>query len=576
MMSVTAIIGVAPGDELGPEMQSFVLREIPVIDGNWTGTEWDDAVEYEVANGVNVTYVRMKHDDSSLYLLLDSPWDTTRARWFESETTWVAFDTIHNHGLSPQTDDRLFDTEYSSTPECHGHSNAWRGNGTQWLQKFEEHIIAGYLAESNSGWHHQMSSSPHSSTPHRIEELRIPLTYVGEVGQSSGFYLMIIDDKTDPDGSGPAHGTYVEWPGPPLCHGDPSAWPIDSQSFPYKDPCPYPEVWGHIINLPPLPPSASFTYLPPRPYINGIVTFDASGSSDADGDIIDYVWDFGDSTSDTGMVVTHSYVSEGTCTVTLNVTDDRGFWDSTSKVLTVSATLPEPYAPTADFTYTPASPVVGNNVTFDGKASLPGWNGSYTMNIVDYTWNFGDNLVTTVPVPEIKHVYEASGSYSVNLTVTDEQGWSNSTSKILTVSKASSQILLWVDPSAIESGTPTSITIAVFSNGQPKVGVAVVIECRKAGTDEWFTIGQSVTNSTGACSMDWTPAEPGIFEIRGYWNGDVAADGTESNLKTMTIEEAPSPNTAMPTWQIALIIIALTVVLVAFGAYFYKTRKTRT
>ena len=67
-------------------------------------------------------------------------------------------------------------------------------------------------------------------------------------------------------------------------------------------------------------------------------TFDASGSSDSDGTIVDYAWDFGDGALGSGESTTHSYSQPGTYTVTLTVTDDDGATDSTSD--TANATDP--------------------------------------------------------------------------------------------------------------------------------------------------------------------------------------------------------------------------------------------
>jgi hypothetical protein len=54
------------------------------------------------------------------------------------------------------------------------------------------------------------------------------------------------------------------------------------------------------------------------------VRFDASRSSDPDGSIVSYVWDFGDTNSDTGASVSHTYDSAGEYVVTLTITDDGG------------------------------------------------------------------------------------------------------------------------------------------------------------------------------------------------------------------------------------------------------------
>ncbi|MBW3581534.1 MAG: S8 family serine peptidase [Euryarchaeota archaeon] len=81
------------------------------------------------------------------------------------------------------------------------------------------------------------------------------------------------------------------------------------------------------------PPTASFTA-----GCNDLAcSFDGSGSTDTDGTISSYAWDFGDGTTGSGATVSHTYAAGGTYTVTLTVTDDGGATDSDSKSVTVSS-----------------------------------------------------------------------------------------------------------------------------------------------------------------------------------------------------------------------------------------------
>jgi len=76
-----------------------------------------------------------------------------------------------------------------------------------------------------------------------------------------------------------------------------------------------------------------------------------------------------------------------------------------------------PYGPTAKLTATPERSNVGQKVLFNASASLPGWNGTHTMPITEYRWDFGDGNKTTTTTPIVYHTYQKAGIYYVTLTV---------------------------------------------------------------------------------------------------------------------------------------------------------------
>ncbi len=153
--------------------------------------------------------------------------------------------------------------------------------------------------------------------------------------------------------------------------------------------------------------------------------FDASGSSDSDGTIVDYSWDFGDGATGAGTTVSHTYQSTGTYTVTLTVTDDAGDSDSDTTSATIGAGN---QAPTAD-AGGPYSATSGVELSFDGSASSDA-DGS----IVSYEWDFGDGASGTGETTA--HTYASQGTYNVSLTVTDDSGASDSASTTVTVDPA--------------------------------------------------------------------------------------------------------------------------------------------
>jgi glucose/arabinose dehydrogenase/PKD repeat protein len=90
-------------------------------------------------------------------------------------------------------------------------------------------------------------------------------------------------------------------------------------------------------------PRANVSWSPERPETNETVAFDASNSTDPDGSIASYEWDFdGDGAADaTGETANWTFPTSGERTVTLTVTDDGGATDAQQVTLTVE----EPPAP---------------------------------------------------------------------------------------------------------------------------------------------------------------------------------------------------------------------------------------
>ena len=151
------------------------------------------------------------------------------------------------------------------------------------------------------------------------------------------------------------------------------------------------------------------------------VTVDGSASSDPDGSITRWAWDFGDGTSGTGPTASHRYAAAGSYPVTLVVTDDKGAVGTRTGSVTVSEP-PRNAVPQAAF----GASVSGLGVAFDGSSST-----DTDGTVTSWAWEFGDGASGTGVTAS--HTYPAAGTYTVRLTVTDDAGGTGTVTESVTV-----------------------------------------------------------------------------------------------------------------------------------------------
>jgi len=84
-------------------------------------------------------------------------------------------------------------------------------------------------------------------------------------------------------------------------------------------------------------PTANFTVDIQDPVVGETITFDASNSEDPDGEIVQWIWNFGDENTIEGEETSHNYSVAGEYLVVLTVVDDHGISMSNATTLTVSA-----------------------------------------------------------------------------------------------------------------------------------------------------------------------------------------------------------------------------------------------
>lgn len=165
-----------------------------------------------------------------------------------------------------------------------------------------------------------------------------------------------------------------------------------------------------------LPPIAQFSVSPSAPRVGEAIQLDGSTSTDADGTISSYQWDFnGDGITDqTGRTATWQYMVSGAATVRLTVTDNRGATGQALQTLNVRAAN---QAPVALFYTTPATPTIWSPVILDASASY-----DPDGAIATYQWDSdGDGLIDQTG-RTITRTYYSPASYWVTLYVTDLLG----------------------------------------------------------------------------------------------------------------------------------------------------------
>jgi serine protease len=341
-------------------------------------------------------------------------------------------------------------------------------------------------------------------------------------------------------------------------------------------------------------PIASFTATPSTGTVPLTVQFDASASTDAGGSIAGYNWNFGDnSAASSGVTTSHVFQTAGTYTVTLTVTDNLGATGSTTRQVTASnivvpnvvgqtqgaattaivgagltvgsvntaasATVPagnvisqSPAAgtllspgsavnlvvstgagggnltPVASFTATPSSGAAPLTVQFDAAASS-----DPDGSIAAYSWNFGDGTAAASGVT-VTHVFQTAGTRTVTLTVTDNIGATNSTTRQVTVSPpvdTTPNVFTFVD----QINVPVSIEITSAPVTISGINAAAAVSV--TGGTYSIGCGAIFTSATGTISNNQTVC------VR-HTSAATASTGTNTTLTVGGVADTFTSTTA--------------------------------
>ncbi|MGE0141409.1 MAG: PKD domain-containing protein, partial [Ilumatobacteraceae bacterium] len=255
---------------------------------------------------------------------------------------------------------------------------------------------------------------------------------------------------------------------------------------------------------PNVPPVASFTS---NCTVNSCAF--TSTSTDIDGTITGYAWNFGDGQNGSGATPTHAYAQGGTYNVTLTVTDSDGATASITNPVTV--TDPPNVPPSASFTSScTLLTCTFTSTSTDGDGS-----------IASYAWDFGDGATATTG-PAVSHTFGSANTYTVGLTVTDDDGAPASTSASVTV----------VDGTAAAAYRTSNARQSTNTTASVQIPAAV-----QAG-DQLVLIVTANTASTLTTPSGWTllgTRDDGSPDMRSWVFTRTAVAGTGGSTVSATL-----------------------------------------
>jgi len=174
-------------------------------------------------------------------------------------------------------------------------------------------------------------------------------------------------------------------------------------------------------------PVADFSASPDTGGVALKVSVDATASSDADGSVVKYAWDFGDNTTASGSALAqHTYTVPGSYTIKLTVTDNDGFTATKALPILAKGQIGGGAAPIADIAVSPNGGQAPCTMLFNGSGST-----DPDGVVAAWYWDFGDG--TSGSGRLATHRYAQPGRYTASLSVVDDSGLRDTRTMLLTI-----------------------------------------------------------------------------------------------------------------------------------------------
>jgi hypothetical protein len=381
----------------------------PTIDGEMMAGEWDDAAIYDIGTFEKDVKFYIMFDGDHIYIAIDAKSDITNDQG--DPPSYLMVDNSHDYflisidgeddGQITYVDPNTSDTVPGEWPPTMNPPGMCVDRGA--ATSGGDHRVAGWwnmgasipnlwvntFAEPNQGAQEPYDYINPGFDGHRTYEYSIPYNGTGDEllkqpKETIGMTVKVFDYK---GGSGsqnvgqfPSGGSYS---GPPyqrfMLNGLPRAM-VNLTGGPY--------------------------------YKNEMVPFDASGSLDPDGSVLDYYWDFDydgmdfvAEASSTEPTITNQYANKGKYTVAVKVVDYEGAADfATTEVEILNLPMP---------------PSIYNTLPADTVSLMEGEGITFSADFDDVNFNDGYELLNIAWVVDgvVNKSYNASGPGSTDLSI---------------------------------------------------------------------------------------------------------------------------------------------------------------
>jgi PKD repeat protein len=310
------------------------------------------------------------------------------------------------------------------------------------------------------------------------------------------------------------------------------------------------------VDLPALQPGIDF--VPPTAVINVTpgttgeapfsVVLDASSSTDDRG-IASYGWSFGDGTTGSGDLISHTYVNSGSYIIVLTVTDYYGNKGYATEIITVGD-AGDAGGPTANIQVTPGTTgTVPFTVAFDASGSAVSSESDCSCSITSYGWDFGDT--STGSGIATTHTYTTAGTYIVILTVTDSNGKVGYATVVITVTSEEETDIDTITVSAnpetnVPGGTSTIFALVINTEGDAVPNGTTVYFYTNSGVLSAASADTTNGIATVTLTLDANMQggdEATVTAFIGSVNGNVKVTCVEeSEIGSITVNANPESN----------------------------------